>query len=62
MYTEYYGTANLNNIIKFVDLRAHRGAQWEIQQVAEAVLDIAESLFPVTMGAYRDLKYEQQYS
>jgi thymidylate synthase ThyX len=24
MYTEYYGTANLNNILKFVDLRTPR--------------------------------------
>ena len=36
MYTEYYGTVNLNNLLKFVDLRTHEGAQWEIQQVAKA--------------------------
>ena len=35
LYTEYYGTANLNNIIKFCGLRLHDGAQWEIQKVAE---------------------------
>tara|TARA_Y100000296_G_C5147422_1_gene244487 strand:+ start:460 stop:1149 length:690 start_codon:yes stop_codon:yes gene_type:complete len=52
MYTEYYGTANLNNILKFVDLRTHEGAQWEIQQVAKAVLDITKDLFPVTVEAY----------
>tara|TARA_B100001123_G_C15050695_1_gene923473 strand:+ start:22 stop:756 length:735 start_codon:yes stop_codon:yes gene_type:complete len=56
MYTEYYGTANLNNILKFVDLRIHEGAQWEIQQVAIAVLGIAENLFPITVGAYRELR------
>jgi thymidylate synthase (FAD) len=61
MYTEYYGTANLNNILKFVDLRAHRGAQWEIQQVAEAVLDITEALFPITVGAYRELKNDNHH-
>ena len=58
MYTEYYATANLNNIIKFVNLRIHEGAQWEIQQVAKAVLDITEELFPIAVGAYR--KYESR--
>ena len=53
MYTQYWGTANLNNILKFVDLRIHEGAQWEIQQVAKAVLDITEELFPIAVGAYR---------
>ena len=56
MYTEYYGTTNLNNLMKFVDLRTHDGAQWEIQKVAEACLDIAEELFPITVGEYRKIK------
>jgi thymidylate synthase (FAD) len=53
MYTEYYGTANLNNLMKFVELRTHEGAQWEIQRVANACLDIASELWPVTVAAYR---------
>ena len=28
-----------NNLLKFIDLRTHDGAQWEIQQVAKACLD-----------------------
>ena len=36
LYTEYYGTVNLNNLLKFVDLRTHDGAQWEIQRVAKS--------------------------
>ncbi len=56
MYTSYYGTTNLNNLMKFISLRTHEGAQWEIQKVAEACLDIAEELFPVTIGAYREIK------
>ena len=58
MYTEYYGTVNLNNLLKFVDLRTHEGAQWEIQKVAEACLEIAEGLWPVAVGAYRRAKNE----
>ena len=53
MYTQYYGTVNLNNLLKFIDLRTHEGAQWEIQKVAEACLKIATELFPITVGAYR---------
>jgi len=58
MYTEYYGTVNLNNLLKFIDLRTHEGAQWEIQKVAEACLEIAEELWPVAVGAYRRAKNE----
>ena len=54
LYTEYYGTCNLSNLLKFIELRTHSGAQWEIQQVARACLDIAESLWPVAVGTYRE--------
>ena len=56
MYTEYYGTVNLNNLIKFIDLRTHEGAQWEIQQTAIACLDIATCLWPHSIQAYRNNK------
>ena len=62
MYTEYYGSANLSNILKFVDLRLHEGAQWEIQQVANAVLDIVTELYPETVGAYRRIRDEKHGS
>ena len=54
LYTEYYGTCNLGNLLKFVGLRIHEGAQWEIQQVAKACLSIASDLFPVTVQSYQD--------
>ena len=60
MYTEYYGTVNLSNLLKFIDLRTHEGAQWEIQKVAEACLEIAEELWPVAVGAYRRAKNERE--
>ena len=53
LYTEYYGSTNLNNLMKFIDLRTHEGAQWEIQQVATACLEIATDLWPIAVGAYR---------
>jgi thymidylate synthase (FAD) len=60
LYTEYYGTCNLNNLVKFIDLRMHEGAQWEIQQVAKACLEIATDLFPVAVSSYRDIRYGDQ--
>ena len=56
LYTEYYGTVNLSNLLKFIDLRTHEGAQWEIQQAALACLEIATELFPETVGAYREIR------
>ena len=60
LYTEYYGTTNLSNLLKFIDLRTHEGAQWEIQKVAEACLEIAADLFPVTVGAYLRIKENEE--
>lgn len=56
LYTSYYATANLNNILKFIDLRSHEGAQWEIVKVAEAMRTILEDLFPETLAAYNEVK------
>ncbi|NDC37838.1 MAG: hypothetical protein EBZ48_07270, partial [Proteobacteria bacterium] len=55
LYTEYYGSVDASNLLKFIDLRTHEGAQWEIQQVAKACLEIAGDLWPVTVGAYREV-------
>ena len=60
LYTQYYGTVNLHNLLKFVSLRSHAGAQWEIQQVAEACLKIVEDKFPNSVESYRKHKMEKQ--
>jgi len=57
--TRFYGTVNLMNLIKFIGLRTHEGAQWEIQMVAEACREIATDLFPITMNAYNSATLEQ---
>lgn len=56
MYTQYYGTVNMSNLLKFISLRTHEGAQWEIQKVAEACLEIAKDLWPISIGAYYELR------
>ena len=60
LYTEYYASANLNNILKFVDLRLHEGAQWEIQCVAKAMLTICQRIYPETINAYYEVKSEKK--
>ena len=56
MYTEYYASCNLNNLLKFIDLRTHEGAQKEIQDMALGMLEIATKLYPETVGAYREIR------
>lgn len=58
LYAKYYGTVNLSNLLKFIDLRMHEGAQWEIQKVAEACLDIAQDIWPYSIKAYREIRSE----
>ena len=58
MYTQYYGTVNMSNLIKFIDLRTHEGAQWEIRKVAEGCRDIAMDLWPISLAAYRNTRDE----
>ena len=54
LYTEYYATTNLNNLFKFIKLRTHEGAQWEIQQLAKGMLDILKELYPITVEAWKE--------
>ena len=61
LYTQYFGTVNLHNLLKFVSLRIHEGAQWEIQQVAHACLLVAQKHFPHSVEAYKKHKMEIEY-
>jgi len=56
LYTEYYGTVNASNLLKFIELRLHDGAQWEIQQVAKACGRIATELWPQMMKSYQEVR------
>ena len=62
LYTEYYGTTNLNNLLKFIDLRLHEGAQWEIQQVAKACLTIAQELWPTPVNHFIEKRFPENDS
>ena len=56
LYTTYWGTVNLNNLIKFIELRDHEGAQEEIQQVAKACKELVTEIWPNIMGIYEEVK------
>jgi len=57
LYTEYYATCNLNNLLKFIDLRTHDGAQQEIRLMADAMLNIAIKLWPIAVQSYKENKH-----
>lgn len=57
LYTEYYGTVNLSNLYKFIHLRLHEGAQWEIQQLAKACLSFALKLWPIPTRHFINANY-----
>lgn len=53
MYTRFYGTVNLANLFKFLSLRNHDHAQYEIVQYAKAIEVLVETKCPVAYSAYR---------
>ena len=50
MYVQYWGTCDLNNLVKFLELRIKPDAQWEIRRVAWAILLMLNDLLPQTLG------------
>lgn len=53
LYTEYYGTIDLHNLLKFIELRSHEGAQKEIVLLADAMKSISQSLWPEIFEAIK---------
>jgi thymidylate synthase (FAD) len=53
MYTEYYGTVNLHNLMHFIRLRTSDHAQWEIKQYALEMLHLIEAVAPVSVNAIK---------
>ena len=59
LYTYYWGTVNLNNFLKFYELRNHPGAQIEIQEMAVACMSLLEEVIPETIEIYKQAKHER---
>lgn len=54
-YTEFIFTCNLHSLLHFLNLRLAKGAQWEIQQYAKALLSLSEPYFPATISSWSSL-------
>ena len=53
-YSHMFATVDLHNLAKFVKLRLHEHAQYEIRVYAQAMLDLIEPLVPVTVAAIKE--------
>jgi len=53
LYTEFYATVDLHNLLHFVRLRLHSHAQEEIRVYAEVIAKWIEEYFPITWGAFK---------
>jgi len=57
VYTEFYCTVNLRNLLHFLELRLHTHAQYEIRVYADAILSILENQIELsyTINAWKSL-------
>lgn len=51
-YSHMFATVDLLNLLKFLTLRVHEHAQYEIRVYAEAMRELARSVAPVCIGAW----------
>ena len=56
MYVRWRWTVSLQGVITFLDQRLEHDAQWEIQQYAQAVLDLTKERFPATFESWGIIK------
>ncbi len=52
LYTQWYWQMDLHNLFHFIALRADQHAQWEIQQYALAIADIAKAVAPHAYASF----------
>lgn len=57
IYTEFYATWDLKNLLHFFSLRDDPHAQWEHQQYGKVMKMFAQHHFPWTMEAYDRFKF-----
>ena len=58
-YSEFIFTCNLVSLFHFVRLRLDQHAQWEIQQYAKGLLQLAEINFPISIRNWLEIKNPQ---
>ena len=57
MYTTFYGTVDLHNLLHFLKLRLDPHAQYEIRVYAEAILKLIEPIVPISIQSWKE-KYK----
>ena len=55
-YTRFFGTVNLHNLLHFINLRIHEHAQYEIREYAQALLDLTETVAPITVKYFKETR------
>ncbi len=58
LYTEVIASVNLHNLLHFLSLRLTEHAQYEIYVYAQAIEEILQELFPVSMHAWHECVYK----
>lgn len=53
-YSHMEATVNLLNLMRFLSLRDHSHAQYEIRVYAEAMRELAKAVAPVSMAAWEE--------
>jgi thymidylate synthase (FAD) len=53
-YSHMFATVNLLNLFRFLELRLHAHAQYEIRVYAEAMLELVRAAVPVCHSAFSD--------
>ena len=53
-YSHMFATVDLHNLAKFLKLRLHEHAQYEIRVYAQAMLDLIEPIVPVAVAALKE--------
>lgn len=53
-YSHMFGVVSLHNLFRFLDLRLHEHAQYEIRVYAEAMLSLVQPIAPVAVAAFRE--------
>jgi len=55
-YSHMFATVDLLNLMKFLTLRCHEHAQYEIRVYAEAMRELIRPIVPTAISAWEDLK------
>lgn len=58
-YTQFIFTCNLHSLMHFLTLRLDKGAQYEIQQYAKAMLEMAAHHFPIALGEWMTINLDK---